>query len=82
MAGIAVASKDISVTAHLKSISAPYSIGRPSVCEIDDPRGFAQNLISITIHQFNILASGEVCAKSMANIFDQEIDANNHIGYY
>jgi len=81
MAGIAVASKDISVTAHLKSISAPYSIGRPSVCEIDDPRGFAQDLISITI-QFNILASGEVCAKSMADIFDQEIDANNHIGYY
>jgi len=79
---IAVDTKDISVTAHLKSMFTPYNTKGRLIYDIDNPREFLKGPINITIHyQSNTLAEIEVWMKTIAEFFDAGMGVNNYISH-
>jgi len=79
---IAVDTKDISVTVHLKSMFTPYNTKGRLIYDIDDPEEFVKDPIDITInYQFNILAGIEVWMKTFAEFFDSGMGVHNYISH-
>ena len=84
---IAVASRDINVTAHTKALFSPYkTIGR-LIYDTDDVREFVKDPFNIEIRfTYNALHPCEFALKSVAQLFGSGMSASNYIiynqGYY
>ena len=79
---IAVASKDISILAHIHSVFASYSTLGRLIYDTDDAAEFEKDPINVAIkYQLNFFFPLEVGLKTVAELFDNGMSSNNHITY-
>ena len=77
---IAVATKDIPVTAHIASLFGSFSTGGRWILDINDEEEFESDTFMVKIqYQFNILFLVQIPTKTLMEIFDEGMGGTNHI---
>jgi len=77
---IAVATKDIAITAHITGVFTSYKTRGRLIFDIDNHEEFESDTIEITInYRLNLLSSIRVYTKRFREVFDAGIDDTNYI---
>ena len=77
---IAVATKDIAVTAHITALFKSYDTKGRRILDTNNHKEFESEPFPITInYRFNILFGIQACAKTLQELFEQGMGETNYI---